>query len=114
MSIPTGAISGSKPTRSWIASAATGADMKRADVNFIVVVAIFTVVCCGMYVSGLEEVFLDSSGTGATFSAAGQPRDVDLLRVKALMRRGYLSDHEAEFYHPVEEAGPAQDFKAAP
>ncbi len=35
-------------------------------------------------------------------SAAGQPRDIDLQRVRSLIERKQLSDHEAQFYKKVE------------
>ena len=39
----------------------------------------------------------ESAGLGA----AGQPREVDMARLKFLLERGALSDHEALFYQPL-------------
>ena len=33
-----------------------------------------------------------------SFGAAGKARDVDIEKVRRLIRQGYLSDHEAMFY----------------
>ncbi len=35
-------------------------------------------------------------------SSGGQPRDVDLQRIRTMIRQNKLSDKEAEFYKKVE------------
>jgi hypothetical protein len=40
----------------------------------------------------------DSAGRGA----AGQPRDVDMTKLKSLLDQRALSGHEAQFYHPLD------------
>ena len=40
---------------------------------------------------------------GASLASGGQPRDVDLQRIRKLIQEKKLSDHEAEFYKKLEE-----------
>jgi len=51
--------------------------------------------------------FLQVVGTGLDYSAAfvsagGEPRDVDMQRIRTLIEQNKLSDREAEFYKKVE------------
>jgi hypothetical protein len=43
-----------------------------------------------------------SDATSAVVGAAGKARDVDMDRLLPLLRQRSLSEHEAEFYKPVE------------
>jgi MFS family permease len=47
----------------------------------------------------------------AVAAAGGQPRDVDLQRIRTMIRQRQLSDREAEFYKKIESA---EDVKVAP
>ncbi|MHC4574416.1 MAG: 4Fe-4S binding protein [Planctomycetota bacterium] len=47
----------------------------------------------------------------AVAAAGGQPRDVDLQRIRTMIRQRQLSDREAEFYKKIESA---EDVKTAP
>ncbi|MHC4616978.1 MAG: 4Fe-4S binding protein [Planctomycetota bacterium] len=47
----------------------------------------------------------------AVAASGGQPRDVDLQRIRTMIRQRQLSDREAEFYKKVESV---QDVKVAP
>ena len=47
----------------------------------------------------------------AVAASGGQPRDVDLQRIRTMIRQRQLSDREAEFYKKVESA---DDVKVAP
>jgi hypothetical protein len=37
-----------------------------------------------------------------TQPAGGEPRDVDLQRIRKMIEQNMLSDHEAEFYKKIE------------
>ncbi len=39
-----------------------------------------------------------SSPASAAVSSAGQPRNIDLQKVRTMIRENKLSDHEAEYY----------------
>jgi hypothetical protein len=42
------------------------------------------------------------AGPTGSVSASGEPRDVDLQRIRTLIEQKKLSDQEAEFYEKVE------------
>ncbi|GAH77916.1 unnamed protein product [marine sediment metagenome] len=45
--------------------------------------------------AGLEQ-------TTTSVSAGGQPRDIDLQRIRTMIRRKELSDKEAQFYEKID------------
>jgi hypothetical protein len=62
-----------------------------------------------IFVSAVSvERFLDvmpasADYPGVSLASGGQPRDVDLQRIRTLIGQKKLSDHEAEFYKKLEE-----------
>jgi len=70
---------------------------------FVVGVLVVGVLVSTASVSRFLQVVPVSSDYSATFvSSGGQPRDVDLQRIRTLIEQKRLSDHEAEFYKKVE------------
>jgi len=51
----------------------------------------------------LEVMPASADYPGASLASGGQPRDVDLQRIRKLIQEKKLSDHEAEFYKKLEE-----------
>ena len=45
-------------------------------------------------------------GPAATAGVAGQPRDVDLQRIRTLIEQGRLSNKEAEHYKKIDDTRP--------
>ena len=76
--------------------------MRKSEILFL-----FCVLgCAGLFAarSITQSVPLLWGGTpsgSAVLGVAGQLRDVDMTKLKRLLDRGTLSDHEAEFYEPV-------------
>jgi hypothetical protein len=66
------------------------------------------VVAAAMVVSAISaNKFLEAMPTARDYSApfvasGGQSREVDLQRIQTMIRQNKLSDHEAEYYKPVE------------
>lgn len=63
-------------------------------------------ICAGLFAarSVTRSLFLlspEAASDTATFSVAGQSRNVDMVKLQSLLERRALSDHEAEFYEPV-------------
>ncbi len=70
---------------------------------FIVGVLVLAILMSTISVSRLLEVIPTSFGQSAvTQSGGGEPRDVDLERIRTMIGQNRLSDHEAEFYKKVE------------
>jgi predicted membrane-bound spermidine synthase/Na+-translocating ferredoxin:NAD+ oxidoreductase RnfG subunit len=69
---------------------------------------LLAVVSVGIFVSTVSvERFLQVTPAGisqpvVSVSGAGQPRDVDLQRIRTMIQQGKLSDKEAEFYKKTE------------
>lgn len=87
----------------WIVSSVIGADMRRTDIIFLVCAfgfaLLITVRSITLAIPLLPgRTFPDQP----TMGAAGQARDVDMQRLRALLKQRALSDHEAEFYEPVD------------
>jgi spermidine synthase len=65
---------------------------------------LFSVLIIGIFVSALYiDKFFDAIPSPAQYSStsaysAGQPRDVDLRKIRTMIEEKKLSDHEAEFY----------------
>jgi len=74
--------------------------LSRYFVVGVVVVAIFVSVISVDRFLEVVPVGVDYSAT--LVSSAGQPRDVDLQRVRSMIEQKRLSDREAEFYKKVE------------
>ena len=51
----------------------------------------------------LEVMPASADYPGVSLASGGQPRDVDLQRIRTLIGQKKLSDHEAEFYKKLEE-----------
>jgi hypothetical protein len=73
--------------------------MKTAEVFFLAAVLFFAVVFAGLSLSrgarSLGSLVAEEAVVGG---AAGKPRDVDLERIREMIRQGRLSDREADFY----------------
>jgi hypothetical protein len=65
----------------------------------VLIVAIFT---SALSVGRFLEVVPAGADAISVSASGGQPRDVDLQRVRTLIRERRLSDKEAEFYKKVE------------
>ncbi|MBN2133740.1 MAG: 4Fe-4S binding protein [Sedimentisphaerales bacterium] len=77
---------------------------------FVVTVVVFGLFVGGVSLSRFRRVMpVVIEDTPAATGAAGQSRDVDVQRMRALIEQGRLSDKEALYYRPVgtqtEEAG---------
>jgi len=79
--------------------------MRSNDLLFLVLVAACAAVFVALSIAeaGKSIHAIGASGQPAVGSA-GRPRDVDTELLEKLIRSGYLSDHEAEFY----KKGPAR------
>jgi hypothetical protein len=76
--------------------------MRKTDIVFLVCVLGFAGLLAARSVT--QAIPLLPGGTpsaSAALRAAGQPRDVDMTRLKYLLDGRALSDHEAEFYEPI-------------
>ncbi len=77
--------------------------MRKTDIAFL---------CCVLSVAGLfagrlvtlSVPLLPGATTSANsaFGVAGQARDVDMSKLERLLEQRQLSDHEAEFYEPLD------------
>ncbi|HUT29217.1 MAG TPA: 4Fe-4S binding protein [Sedimentisphaerales bacterium] len=82
--------------------------VERPGVQWLRRYLVATVIAAALVVSAISvNKFLEAMPTGRDYSAAfvasgGQPRDVDLQRIRTMIRQNKLSDHEAEYYKPVE------------
>lgn len=82
--------------------------MNKAERIFLGVVAAFAV-----WFGAATWFTLPATGVGpGHLGVGGQPRVVDMPRLERLMRQHYLSNHEAEFYHPVESTAPEPNPRA--
>jgi len=74
---------------------------------FLAAVVIAGVLMVGVSVSQLRRVMpVVLEGPAATVGAAGQPRDVDLQRIRTLIEQGRLSDKEADHYKKLDDTRP--------
>ena len=70
---------------------------------FIVVVLVVAVFVSTVSVNRFLQAIPAGFGQSAkTQPAGGEPRDVDLQRIRTMIRQNQLSDHEAEFYKKIE------------
>jgi len=70
---------------------------------FVVSVLVVAVLVSTVSVSRFLQVIPASFGQSASpQSAGGEPRDVDLQRIRTMIGQNRLSDREAEFYKKVE------------
>jgi hypothetical protein len=72
--------------------------VKRTDLVFLVSVFGFAGVFSLMSLSKAVRVLPGTSDAAAPLGAAGEARDVDMERLRHLLRLDGLSDHEAEYY----------------
>jgi len=77
--------------------------MKRSDVFYLLAVAVFAVALAVIVFADAAEVIARGTGEMTYSPAAGEPRDLDLERIKRLLRSRDLSDREALHYERVEE-----------
>jgi hypothetical protein len=81
--------------------------MRKTDAIFLFCV----LSCAGLFAarSVMQSVPLLSGETAAdsaAFGVAGQSRNVDMAKLKRLLNQRALSDHEAEFYEPLDTSLP--------
>jgi hypothetical protein len=77
--------------------------MGKTDTIFLVCVLAFAGLLAAHSISqAIPRLPGATSVPAAALGAAGQARDVDTTRLKELLKRRSLSDHEAEFYEPVD------------
>jgi polyferredoxin len=70
---------------------------------FVVGVLITAILISSVSVSRFSQVIgTDIDKSAGTQSAGGEPRDVDLQRIRTMIEQNMLSDREAEFYKKVE------------
>lgn len=76
--------------------------MKRTEIAYLLCVAAFAAALTAISLARAARVAARSGD--ATFSpTAGEPRDLDVERIKRLLRRRELSDREALHYEPLED-----------
>lgn len=92
--------------------------MKKSDGIFIVAVAAYAAVFSAASLSHFGKVIADRAADArATVGVAGEARDLDLEKLKRLIREKYLSGHEALFYKKageVPESTATSQSEAAP
>jgi len=76
--------------------------MKLLSRYFVVVVLAVTILVSTVSVSRFLQVIPAGLEYPTTLAAGGQPRDVDLQRIRTMIRQKKLSNQEAEFYKKVE------------
>jgi hypothetical protein len=79
----------------------------RADVGngakvFLTCVLVVAIFASAVSVGRFLEVIPAGSEAGAVSASGGQPRDVDVQRVRTMIQQKRLSDKEAEFYKKIE------------
>jgi hypothetical protein len=76
--------------------------MRRTERIYLTAVFLLGLVFVWITLSHAEKALSRLTATEAVGTGtAGKPRDVDLERIKALIREKRLSGHEAEFYKKV-------------
>jgi hypothetical protein len=79
--------------------------VKRTDIAYLLAVAAFaTLFAVGSVRSATEVIAQRSAGDAAFSPTAGEPRDVDMEKLRRLLRSRSLSDREAQHYKRVDEA----------
>jgi spermidine synthase len=80
---------------------------KATPYSLLAVVLTLGVLMAGVSVNQFRRVMpAVLEGPAATVGAAGQPRDVDLQRIRTLIEQGRLSNKEADHYKKLDEARP--------
>ena len=79
--------------------------MKRTEIAYLLAVAAFaTLFAAGSIRSAARVIARRSAGDAAFSPTSGEPRDVDMEKLRRLLRSRSLSDHEAQHYKRVDEA----------
>ena len=77
--------------------------MKKTDIAFICAVAVMALASVAItLVQTWETAEQQASARPAAGGAAGQPRDVDVRKLKRLIETNRLSEHEAQYYKPAD------------
>ncbi|NIP26160.1 MAG: 4Fe-4S binding protein [Phycisphaerae bacterium] len=80
------------------------ASTKAMSRYFVVGVLITALLISTVSVNRFSKVIgADIGKSAGTQSAGGEPRDVDLQRIRTMIEQNRLSDHEAEFYKKAEQ-----------
>ena len=79
---------------------ATGVDMKRNEVLFIVAVILVAGAYLFLSVQQIVELSSAAKVQSRAAGAAGVPRDIDVEQFKRLLEMKKISGHEADFYKP--------------
>ena len=75
--------------------------MKTNEQVFLIAVVACALVFSALALGHARQHFAARAAESVQAGLAGQPRDVDIEKVKRMIQQQYLSDHEAEFYTPV-------------
>ncbi|UCG47271.1 MAG: 4Fe-4S binding protein [Phycisphaerales bacterium] len=75
----------------------------RYFVTFVLATAIFVSTLSARRFLQVAPVRVERDYSTAFAPSAGEPRDVDLQRIRTMIRQNKLSDHEAEFYSRPEQ-----------
>lgn len=85
--------------------------MKKTEVFFLIAVVSFAAVFVSMTAATTGDIFAHRAALGAYAGVAGKARDVDVEKIRRLIREGRLSGREALFYgEPAEFPGPRDAF----
>lgn len=92
--------------------------MRKTDAVFLFCVVSFAGLFAARSVSQAVPLLSGGASSGsAAHGVAGQSREVDVTKLKQLIDRGTLSDHEAEFYEPIAKparSGDGEEETSAP
>ena len=77
-------------------------ERKQVARAFLACVAIVAIFVCAVSADRFLEVIGTDLGAGITSASGGQPRDVDLQRVRRMIDQRRLSDKEADYYRQIE------------
>ncbi|MFO7976843.1 MAG: hypothetical protein R6V12_19705 [Candidatus Hydrogenedentota bacterium] len=86
--------------------------MKMNDALFLVCVCAVAVVFVFATLTPSESA-TPSASAPSELGGAGRPRDIDTERIRTMIERGELSDHEAEFYREA-PSGPQKEGLSTP
>ena len=80
--------------------------MRKIEVVYLAAVMAVALLFAGLTLrQGVLAISRGLASESPAAGTAGKPRDVDLNRIRKLIREKHLSDHEAEFYREVPGPG---------
>jgi len=72
--------------------------MEKNERVFLIAVLVCALLFSALSLGNAREYFARRAAGAVEPGIAGQARDADIAQIKGMIRRQYLSDHEAEFY----------------